>query len=126
MFAESGTQLASPPEQSERRTPNSGKTKRGQTTTMPLHPVTKSEIIKKYAKTEGDTGSPEVQIAVMQARILQITDHLRTNKKDFHSRQGLLKLVGKRRRLEGYLRNKDIAKYRELIAELGIREVRPR
>jgi len=93
---------------------------------MPLHPDTKSEIIKKYATSEGDTGSPEVQIAVMHARIQQITDHLRTNKKDFHSRQGLLKLVGKRRKIEGYLRKKDVVKYRELIAELGIREVRPR
>jgi small subunit ribosomal protein S15 len=62
----------------------------------------------------------------MHARIQQITDHLRTNKKDFHSRQGLLRLVGKRRRLEGYMRTKDVVKYRELIAELGIREVRPR
>ena len=93
---------------------------------MPLHPEKKSEIIKKYAINEGDTGSPEVQIAVMHARIQQITDHLRTNKKDYHSRQGLLRLVGKRRRLEGYLRNKDVVKYRELIADLGIREVRPR
>ncbi len=93
---------------------------------MPLQPELKTEVIKKYATKEGDTGSPEVQIAVLQARILQITEHLRSNKKDFHSRQGLLKLVGKRRRLEGYLRNKDIAKYRQLIAELGIREVRPR
>lgn len=93
---------------------------------MPLHPNTKTEIIKKYATKEGDTGSPEVQIALLQARILQITDHLRTNKKDRHSRQGLLMLVGKRRRLEGYLRKKDIVRYRELIADLGIREVRPR
>lgn len=93
---------------------------------MPLDPAKKANIITEYATKEGDTGSPEVQIAVLQARILQITDHLRSNKKDFHSRQGLLKLVGKRRRLEGYLREKDIVKYRELIAKLGIREVRPR
>ncbi len=93
---------------------------------MPLHPELKSEVIKKYAIKEGDTGSPEVQIAIMQARIAQITEHLRSNKKDFHSRQGLLKMVGKRRRLEGYLRKKDVVKYRELIASLGIREVRPR
>ncbi|MCA0359702.1 MAG: 30S ribosomal protein S15 [Armatimonadetes bacterium] len=93
---------------------------------MPLDPTKKSEVIKEYATSEGDTGSAEVQIAVMHARIQQITEHLKTNKKDFHSRQGLLKLVGKRRRLEGYLRNKDIEKYRELIARLGIREVRPR
>ncbi|MDI9636935.1 30S ribosomal protein S15 [Kamptonema cortianum] len=93
---------------------------------MPIDQAKKAEIIKEYAIKDGDTGSPEVQIALMQARIAQITDHLRTNKKDFHSRQGLLKLVGKRRRLEGYLRNKDIVKYRELISKLGIREVRPR
>lgn len=93
---------------------------------MPLDPAKKSEIIKEHGINEKDTGSAEVQIAVLQARIQQITDHLRTNKKDFHSRQGLLKLVGKRRRLEGYLRSKDIEKYRELIAKLGIREVRPR
>lgn len=93
---------------------------------MPLHPDKKTEIIKKYATSEGDTGSPEVQIAVMQARIQQITDHLRTNKKDFHSLTGLQRLLGKRRKIEGYLRKKDVVKYRELIAELGIREVRPR
>jgi small subunit ribosomal protein S15 len=93
---------------------------------MPLNPELKTETITKYATKEGDTGSAEVQIAVMQARILQITDHLRTHKKDFHSRRGLLLLVGKRRRLEAYLRNKDIAKYRTLIKELGIREVKPR
>jgi len=67
-----------------------------------------------------------VQIAIMQARIQQITDHLRTHKKDYHSRRGLLLLVGKRRRLEAYLRNKDVVKYRELIKRLGIREVKPR
>ncbi|MDX2064725.1 MAG: 30S ribosomal protein S15, partial [Fimbriimonadaceae bacterium] len=93
---------------------------------MPLNPELKQETITKYATKEGDTGSAEVQIAVLQARILQITDHLRTHKKDFHSRRGLLLLVGKRRRLEAYLRNKDIAKYRTLIKELGIREVKPR
>jgi small subunit ribosomal protein S15 len=93
---------------------------------MPLNPDTKKQTIESYATTPGDTGSAEVQIAVMQARILQITDHLRTHKKDFHSRRGLLLLVGKRRRLEAYLRNKDIAKYRELIQKLGIREVKPR
>lgn len=93
---------------------------------MPLDSEIKTETIAKFAKTEGDTGSTEVQIAIMQARILQITDHLRTHKKDFHSRRGLLLLVGKRRRLEGYLRNKDVVRYRALIKELGIREVKPR
>ena len=93
---------------------------------MPLIPELKASIIADNARLEGDTGSTEVQIAILQGRILQITDHLRTHKKDFHSRRGLLILVGKRRRLEGYLRNKDIARYRELIKKLGIREVKPR
>lgn len=93
---------------------------------MPLAPETKQQTIAEHATVAGDTGSTEVQIAILQARILQITDHLRTHKKDFHSRRGLLLLVGKRRRLEGYLRNKDIEKYRELIKKLGIREVKPR
>ncbi|HRJ27065.1 MAG TPA: 30S ribosomal protein S15 [Fimbriimonadaceae bacterium] len=93
---------------------------------MPLDKQVKSKVVSDYARAEGDTGSTEVQIAVMQARIAQITDHLRTHPKDFHSRRGLLLLVGKRRRLEAYLRNKDITRYRELIKSLGIREVRPR
>ena len=93
---------------------------------MPLDKETKSKVIAENALTEGDTGSTEVQIAVMHARILQITDHLRRNKKDFHSRRGLMILVGKRRRLENYLRNRDVVKYRELIKKLGIREVKPR
>ncbi len=93
---------------------------------MPLNPELKSSTISDYATTPGDTGSTEVQIAIMQARIQQITDHLRTHKKDYHSRRGLLLLVGKRRRLEAYLRNKDVVKYRELIKRLGIREVKPR
>lgn len=93
---------------------------------MPLDSTTKKDVISQYATKEGDTGSAEVQIAVMQARIQQITEHLKVNPKDFHSRRGLLMLVGKRRRLEGYLRNRDVVKYRELIQKLGIREVKPR
>jgi small subunit ribosomal protein S15 len=93
---------------------------------MPLSPDKKKQVITENAPKEGDTGSPEVQIAIMQARILQITDHLRSHKKDFHSRRGLMVLVGKRRRLEGYLRNKDVVKYRALIKKLSIREVKPR
>jgi small subunit ribosomal protein S15 len=93
---------------------------------MPLDKESKSRIIAENAIKEGDTGSTEVQIAIMHARIQQITEHLRRNKKDFHSRRGLMLLVGKRRRLEGYLKSKDIVKYRELIAKLGIREVKPR
>ena len=93
---------------------------------MPLDKQVKVKTVEDNARVEGDTGSPEVQIAIMQARILQITDHLRTHKKDFHSRRGLMVLVGKRRRLEGYLRRTDINRYRALIQKLGIREVRPR
>lgn len=93
---------------------------------MPLSKAKKQAVIKDYAVHEGDTGSAEVQIAVMQARIEQITEHLRSNKKDRHSRMGLLRMVGRRRRLEGYLREKDINKYRELVQRLGIREVKPR
>jgi small subunit ribosomal protein S15 len=93
---------------------------------MPLDPKVKSEVIADNARAEGDTGSTEVQIAVMHARIQQITEHLKKNKKDFHSRRGLMILVGKRRRLEGYLKNKDINRYRALIAKLNIREVKAR
>lgn len=93
---------------------------------MPLDKAKKQAVIEQYATRTGDTGSTEVQIAVMQARILQITDHLRKNKKDFHSLRGLLLLVGKRRRLEGYLRRTDINRYRTLIQQLGIRDVKPR
>ncbi|MDH4389764.1 MAG: 30S ribosomal protein S15 [Fimbriimonas sp.] len=93
---------------------------------MPLSPDKKSQVITDNATKPGDTGSAEVQIAIMQARIQQITDHLRTHKKDNHGRRGLLVLVGKRRRLEAYLRNKDVVGYRALIKKLGIREVKPR
>ena len=93
---------------------------------MPLDKNIKSEMISGNARTEGDTGSAEVQIAIMHARIQQITEHLKKNKKDFHSRRGLMVLVGKRRRLEGYLKATDIARYRALIQKLGIREVKPR
>jgi len=93
---------------------------------MPLDQQKKTTVIAQNATKEGDTGSTEVQIAIMHARIEQITDHLRRNKKDFHSRRGLMLLVGKRRRLEGYLKRKDVVKYRELISRLGIREVKPR
>ncbi|MBA3725361.1 MAG: 30S ribosomal protein S15 [Armatimonadetes bacterium] len=92
---------------------------------MPLPKETKTEVIEKYRTAETDTGSAEVQIALLTSRIQQITEHLRTNKKDFHSRRGLLILVGQRRRLESYLRQKDITKYRALIQELGIREQKP-
>ena len=82
----------------------------------------KQEIIQKYAMHEGDTGSSEVQIAVLTKRINDLTDHLRSHKKDFHSRRGLLKMVGKRRNLLKYLQNSDIERYRAIIAKLGLRK----
>ena len=82
----------------------------------------KNEIIAKYALHEGDTGSPEVQIAVLTKRINDLTEHLRVNKKDHHSRRGLLKMVGQRRNLLNYLTKIDIERYRAIIAELGIRK----
>jgi len=81
----------------------------------------KQEIIAKYQTSENDTGSPEVQIAILTHRIFELTDHLKQHPKDHHSRRGLLKLVGKRRRLLRYLRKKDLDRYRDLITELGIR-----
>lgn len=82
----------------------------------------KEEIIKKFATHEGDTGSPEVQVALISDRITYLTDHFKTHAKDHHSRRGLLKLVGQRRSLLQYLRKKDINRYRTLIQELGIRK----
>ena len=79
------------------------------------------EIIAEYARAEGDTGSPEVQIALLSRRIADLTEHLKMHKKDHHTRRGLLKLVGQRRRLLGYLKKTDIERYRALIAKLGIR-----
>lgn len=82
----------------------------------------KEEIIKEYGVHENDTGSSEVQIAILTARIKQLTDHLKGHKQDHNSRRGLLKMVGKRRRLLRYLKNNQIETYRELIAKLGIRK----
>ena len=82
----------------------------------------KQEIIKAYATHEGDTGSPEVQVAVLTTRINELTEHLKTHKKDHHSRRGLLKMVGQRRSMLAYLQKKDINRYRALIAKLGIRK----
>ena len=81
----------------------------------------KQEIMQKYADHEGDTGSPEVQIAVLSARIDYLTEHLKQHKKDHHSRRGLLKMVGHRRRLLSYLYKTDIERYRSIIAKLGLR-----
>ena len=82
----------------------------------------KKEIIEKYGRTDGDTGSPEVQIALLTARINHLTMHLKTHKKDHHSRRGLLMMVGQRKGLLNYLKAKNIDKYRSLIADLGIRK----
>jgi small subunit ribosomal protein S15 len=82
----------------------------------------KQAIIKEYARTEGDTGSPEVQVAVLTERINELTEHLKVNHKDHHSRRGLLKMVGKRRGLLDYLKAKDIERYRALIEKLGLRK----
>jgi len=81
----------------------------------------KSELIKEYAKGDSDTGSPEVQVAILTERIVNLTEHFKTHKKDNHSRRGLLKLVSKRRSLLDYVKSKDEARYRELIGRLGIR-----
>ena len=82
----------------------------------------KAEIIAKYKRDEKDTGSPEVQIALLTERINELTEHLKVHKKDPHSRRGLLKMVGKRRNLLNYLAKKDINRYREIVAKLGLRK----
>ncbi|GAA1137397.1 30S ribosomal protein S15 [Nesterenkonia lutea] len=88
---------------------------------MALDPVVKQEIIKEYATSEGDTGSPEVQVAVLTRRISDLTEHLKVHKHDHHTRRGLMILVGRRRRLLKYLASTDIERYRSLIKRLGIR-----
>ena len=82
----------------------------------------KTEIMKEFARTEGDTGSPEVQVAVLTARIKELTEHLKENPKDHHSIRGMLKMVGQRRGLLDYLKKKDIERYRALIEKLGLRK----
>ncbi|HSD94318.1 MAG TPA: 30S ribosomal protein S15 [Syntrophales bacterium] len=82
----------------------------------------RKEIIAGYQTHEGDTGSPEVQIALLSARIQYLTEHFKTHKKDHHSRRGLLKLVGQRRRLLEYLKNKEVSRYRKIIERLGLRK----
>ncbi len=89
---------------------------------MTFQVAQKQEIIEKFATHEGDTGSPEVQVALLSARISNLTEHFQTNKKDHHSRRGLLKMVGQRRRLLNYLKGKSIDRYRTVIKELGIRK----
>ena len=83
---------------------------------------TKAAIIKEFAVHEGDTGSPEVQIAILTNRIVYLTEHLKEHKKDHHSRRGLLKLVGQRRNMLDYLRRKDIERYRAILEKLGLRK----
>lgn len=82
----------------------------------------KQQIIEQYCTHEGDTGSPEVQIAILTSRINTLTEHLRTNHNDHHSRRGLLKMIGHRRNLLGYLQKKDINRYRAIIEKLGLRK----
>lgn len=82
----------------------------------------KQAIIAEYGRSEGDTGSPEVQVAILTARIQELTEHLKINKKDHHSRRGLLKMVGQRRGMLAYLKKTDIERYRTLIAKLGLRK----
>ncbi len=88
---------------------------------MSLDTEAKKKIMAEHATVEGDTGSPEVQVALLTTRILELTEHLKTHKHDHHSRRGLLLLVGRRRRLLKYLQAKDITRYRALIEKLGLR-----
>lgn len=89
---------------------------------MALSKEEKAKIVKKFAKKEGDTGSAEVQIAILTKEINELTDHLKTHKHDFHSRRGLLKKVGHRRSLLNYLMKKDVTRYREIVKQLGLRK----
>ena len=89
---------------------------------MALHPDRKAEIVDKFQRTPGDTGSPEVQVALLTERINELQGHFADHKHDHQSRRGLLKLVGQRRRLLAYLKKKDIERYRTLIGELGLRK----
>ena len=82
----------------------------------------KSDVVKKFARIEGDTGSPEVQVALLTTRIRSLTEHFKAHAKDHHSRQGLFKMIGRRRKLLSYLKRKDVERYQALIAELGLRK----
>lgn len=88
---------------------------------MALLKEEKTQLIEDNARSQGDTGSPEVQVAVLSRQIAQLTEHLRTHPKDHHSRRGLLRMVGRRRRLLAYLRREDVERYRALITKLGLR-----
>ncbi len=89
---------------------------------MALSKEEKAKLVKKFAKKEGDTGSAEVQIAILTKEISELTDHLKQHKHDFHSRRGLLKKVGHRRSLLNYLMKKDVTRYREIVKQLGLRK----
>ncbi len=88
---------------------------------MALNATDKNDVITKYARGTGDTGSPEVQVALLSARINDLTPHFSSNKKDHHSRRGLLRMVNRRRKLLDYLKSKDLTRYQELIQSLGLR-----
>ncbi len=88
---------------------------------MSITPERKQELVKEYATKDGDTGSPEVQVAILTERITNLTEHLKTHKKDFHSRRGLLMMVGQRRRLLDYVKRKGSTRYGDLIKRLGLR-----
>jgi len=88
---------------------------------MSLDAAQKAQITKEYARNEGDTGSPEVQVALLTARITDLSDHFKNHTHDHHSRQGLLRMVSRRRKLLDYLKNKDLERYRDLISRLGLR-----
>ena len=88
---------------------------------MPLKKEKKTKVIDRFKQRNGDTGSPEVQVGLLSARITQLVDHLKQNKKDKHSRRGLLMLVGQRKKLLNYLQQKDISRYKSLVASLGLR-----
>jgi small subunit ribosomal protein S15 len=88
---------------------------------MSIEPARKAELIKKFAQNEGDTGSPEVQVAILSERIANLTEHFKDHKKDNHSRRGLLKMVSQRRRLLDYVKRNDEERYKKLIEELGLR-----
>jgi small subunit ribosomal protein S15 len=87
-----------------------------------LNKTQKTEIVTKFARKEKDTGSTEIQVAILTRRISDLTTHMATNRKDYHTQLGLLKLVGKRRRLLGYLSREDVSRYNKLISELGLRK----
>jgi small subunit ribosomal protein S15 len=89
---------------------------------MSITPERKLEVVKEFATAEGDTGSPEVQVAILSERIRNLTEHMKDHKKDFHSRRGLLIMVGQRRRMLDYLKAKDVSRYESLISRLGLRK----